>query len=215
MQVRCSMQEEKVNTTKKISQSLDLPLQSMDDTNIAEAVSPEDVKETLKAARAQFGRTSVTKALQDAKQQLGKQGVAKLTLIGGAAAVGIFLSGALLSSLEVLPVVPEAMQAVGLAYSVVVASRVIRGSPEKFKVSPVRAVLEILEQGEERTNLVMPGGLDPSTVEAMERLARERDQAVNQVAEMKAEYSQALAEKQALETVALQLAAERETAWWK
>lgn len=43
----------------------------------------------------------------------------------------------------------------------------------------------------------------------MERLARERDRAVNQVAEMKrrtAEYSKVLSEKQALETVALQLA---------
>lgn len=49
----------------------------------------------------------------------------------------------------------------------------------------------------------------------MERLARERDTAVNQVAEMKrrtAEYSQVLSEKEALETVALQLAEERETA---
>lgn len=209
----------------KKNQELNLPLQS--EQNVDEPssekplgeVSPEDVKATLKAAREKFGRTTVTKALQQAKQQLGKQGVAKLTLFGGAAAVGVFLSGAVLASLEVLPVVPEAMQAVGLAYSVVVASRVIRGAPEKFKVSPIRAVLEIVEEGgkmtKQRTSLVMPQDLDKDTVAAMERLARERDRAVNQVAEMKrrtAEYSQVLSEKEALETVALQLAEERETA---
>jgi len=146
----------------KKNQELDLPLQSKQnaDEPLAEKVSPEDVKAALKAAREKFGRTTVTKALQQAKQQLGKQGVAKLTLLGGAAAVGLFLSGAVLTSLEVLPVVPEAMQAVGLAYSVVVASRVIRGAPEKFKVSPIRAVLEIVEEGgkmtKQRTSLVIP-----------------------------------------------------------
>lgn len=205
----------------KKNQDLNLPLQSkLNDVDMKTLgdLSPEDVKETLKAAREKFGRTTVTKALQEAKRKLGKQGVAKLTLFGGVAAVGVFLSGALLTSLEVLPLVPEAMQTVGLAYSVLVASRVIRGTPEKFQVSPVRAVLEIVEEGQkkvQRTSLVMPQDLDKGTVAAMERLARERDMALNQVEEMKrqtAEYSQVLAEKEALETVALQLAEERETA---
>lgn len=206
------------------NQDLNLPLQSKQ-TDVDTAVqtpgdpSPEDLKETLEAARAKFGRMTVTEALQEAKRTLGKQGVAKLTLFGGAAAVGVFLSTAILTSLEVLPLVPEAMQTVGLAYSVLVASRVIRGAPEKFKVSPIRAVLEIVEEGEkkqvQRTSLVMPQDMDKVTVAAMERLARERDMAVNRVAEMKrrtAEYSQVVAEKEALETVALQLAEERETA---
>lgn len=219
LEVRCCIQEQKVNVKK--NQDLNLPLQSkLNDVDMKTLgdLSPEDVKETLKAAREKFGRTTVTKALQEAKRKLGKQGVAKLTLFGGVAAVGVFLSGALLTSLEVLPLVPEAMQTVGLAYSVLVASRVIRGTPEKFQVSPVRAVLEIVEEGQkkvQRTSLVMPQDLDKGTVAAMERLARERDMALNQVEEMKrqtAEYSQVLAEKEALETVALQLAEERETA---
>jgi len=161
LQVRCCIQEERVNV--KQTQELNLPLQSKQNKDVSATIgylSPEDVKETLKAAREKFGRTTVTKALQEAKRQLGKQGVAKLTLFGGAAAVGVFLSGSLLTSLEVLPMVPEAMQTVGLAYSVLVASRVIRGDPEKFKVSPIRAVLEIVEEGEkkkvQRTSLVMP-----------------------------------------------------------
>jgi chromosome segregation ATPase len=62
---------------------------------------------------------------------------------------------------------------------------------------------------------VLPQDLDPTVVTAMEKLAEERDLAVNQVEEMKRkalEYARIVTEKQALETVALQLAEERDVA---
>jgi len=109
------------------------------------------------------------------------------------------------------------MQLVGVACSILVASRVIQGQPANFEVSPVKAVIAIVDKGKliQQTNLVLPQDLDEGTVATMQRLARERDMAVNQVEEMKrqtSQYSQVLKEKEALETVALQLAEERETA---
>ena len=182
-------------------------------------ISPEAAKKALKEAKEKFGTATVAKALQEAKRKLGEQSPGKLALYGGAATLGILLSGAILTSLEVYPVIPETMQIVGLACSALVASNVIQGKRETFKVSPVKAVIAIVDLGKkgkvQRTSLVLPQDLDQGTVAAMEQLARERDMAVNQVEEMKrqtSQYSQVLAEKEALETVALQIAEERETA---
>jgi hypothetical protein len=203
LQVRCSTQEEFSATREKVSlknKDLDLPMQSKQGD-----VSPDAAKQALREAKEKFGAATVAKALQDAKRKLGEQGPGKLALYGGAAALGVLLSGALLSSLEVYPVIPETMQIVGLACSALVASNVVQGKREKFQVSPVKAVIAIVDGTLQRTSLILPRDLDQGTVAAMERLARERDSAVNQVA-------QALAEKEALETVALQVADERETA---
>ena len=210
MQVRCSTQEEFSATREKVSlknKDLDLPMQSTQGD-----VSPDAAKRALKQAKEKFGAATVAKALQDAKRKLGEQGPGKLALYGGAAALGVLLSGALLSSLEVYPVIPETMQIVGLACSALVASNVIQGKRETFQVSPVKAVIAIVDGTLQRTSLILPQNLDQGTVAAMERLARERDTAVNQVEQMKRQTSQALTEKEALETVALQLADERETA---
>lgn len=203
------------------NKDLDLPMQSkLSDANMAPGdVTPEAAKKVLKEAKEKFGSATVSKALQEAKKKLGEQGPGKLALYGGAATLGVLFSGSILTSLEVFPVIPETMQIVGLACSALVASNVIQGKREKFQVSPVKAVIAIVDAGKkgkiQQTSLVLPQDLDQRTVAAMERLARERDMAVNQVEEMKrqtSQYSQALAEKEALETVALQLAEERETA---
>lgn len=224
LQVRCSTQEEFSATRETVNlknEDLNLPMQSrQSDVNKAPGdVSPEAAKQALKEVKEKFGPAAVSKALQEAKKKLGEQGPGKLALYGGAATLGVLLSGAILTSLEVYPIIPETMQLVGLACSALVASNVIQGKREKFKVSPVKAVIAIVDVGKkgkvQQTSLVLPQDLDQGTVAAMERLARERDMAVNQVEEMKrqtSQYSQVLAEKEALETVALQLAEERETA---
>ncbi|KAG0562536.1 hypothetical protein KC19_9G154300 [Ceratodon purpureus] len=223
LQVRCSTQEELSTTREKVNlknKDLNLPMQSeLSDANVAPGdVNPEAAKKVLKEAKEKFGSATVAKALQEAKKKLGEQGPGRLALYGGAATLGVLLSGAILSSLEVYPIIPETMQIIGLACSALVASNVIQGKREKFQVSPVKAVIAIVDAGKgkvQQTSLVLPQDLDQGTVAAMERLARERDMAVNQVEEMKrqtSQYSQALAEKEALETVALQLAEERETA---
>ncbi|XP_024387960.1 uncharacterized protein [Physcomitrium patens] len=180
-----------------------------------EVPRPKEAKKTLEAAKEKFGEETVTRQFQESTRELEKQGTTKIALLCGAATFGFIISGTLLTSLEVFPLVPEAMQLVGLAYSVLVVSRVIREEPEKFKVSPVRAVIEILDEGEEKTNLMLPRDLDEGTVAAMEQLVRERDIAVNQREEMRRQsliLSQVRVEKEALEVVALQLAEERERA---
>ena len=207
-QVACSYSEEFPVVKEKLNkkQELNLPLQPKKEsktatTNTSSASS--EVKEALKAAKEKYGEETVTKNLKEAKKKFGKQGVGKLMLFGGAATLGLILSGAVLTSLEVLPLVPEAMQAVGLAYSVLVASRVIQGKNQTFTMSPVRAVIEIIDVGKtsqkERTSLVLPEDLEEGVVVAMERLAMERDAAVNQAQQMKmqtSEVSRILAEKE-------------------
>ncbi len=181
--------------------------------------NPQQMKEALQAAKKKYGKPTVSEALQEAKKHLGKDGLGKLALFGGVASVGVFLSGAVLTSLELLPLAPEALQTVGVAYSVLLASRLLQGKPAEFAVSPIKAVIELVDSGNvnkvQRTSLVLPQDLDPTVVTAMEKLAEERDLAVNQVEEMKRralEYARIVTEKQALETVALQLAEERDVA---
>lgn len=194
--------KEKLNEKKK-NQELNLPLQPKKEsktTPTSTSPSSFEVKEALKAAKEKYGEEMVTKNLKEVKKKFGKQGVGKLMLFGGAATLGLILSGAVLTSLEVLPLVPEAMQAVGLAYSVLVASRVIQGKKQTFTMSPVKAVIEIIDVGKksqkERTSLVLPEDLEEGVVVAMERLAMERDTAVNQVQQMKMQASRILAEKE-------------------
>ena len=207
-QVACSYSEEfpVVKPKSNENQELNLPSQPKKEsktTTTNTSSSSFEVKEALKAAKEKYGEETVIKNLKEAKKKFGKQGVGKLVLFGGAATFWLILSSAVLTSLEVFPLVPEAMQAVGLAYLVLVASRMIQGKNQTFTMSPVRAVLEIIDAGKksqkERTSLVLPEDLEEGVVVAMERLAMERDTAVNQVQQMKmqtSEVSRILAEKE-------------------
>lgn len=109
--------------------------------------NPQQMKEALQAAKKKYGKTTVSESLQEAKKHLGKDGLGKLALFGGVASVGVFLSGAVLTSLELLPLAPEALQTVGVAYSVLLASRLLQGKPAEFAVSPIKAVLELVDSG--------------------------------------------------------------------
>jgi hypothetical protein len=109
--------------------------------------SRQQMKEALQAAKKKYGKMTVSEALQEAKKHVGKDGLAKLALFGGVASVGLLLSGAVLTSLELLPLAPEALQIIGVAYSMLLASQLLQGKPAEFAVSPIKAVLELVDSG--------------------------------------------------------------------
>jgi hypothetical protein len=109
--------------------------------------SRQQMKEALQAAKKKYGKMTVSEALQEAKKRVGKDGLAKLALFGGVASVGLLLSGAVLTSLELLPLAPEALQIIGVAYSLLLASQLLQGKPAEFAVSPIKAVLELVDSG--------------------------------------------------------------------
>jgi hypothetical protein len=109
--------------------------------------SRQQMKEALQAAKKKYGKMTVSEALQEAKKHVGKDGLAKLALFGGVASVGLLLSGAVLTSLELLPLAPEALQIIGVAYSLLLASQLLQGKPAEFAVSPIKAVLELVDSG--------------------------------------------------------------------
>ncbi|CAM6015436.1 unnamed protein product [Sphagnum balticum] len=106
--------------------------------------SRQQMKEALQAAK-KYGKMTVSEALQEAKKHVGIDGLAKLALFGGVASVGLLLSGAVLTSLEHLPLAPEALQIIGVVYSLLLASQLLQGKPAEFAVSPIKAVLELVD----------------------------------------------------------------------
>jgi hypothetical protein len=109
--------------------------------------SRQQMKEALQAAKKKYGKMTVSEALQEAKKHVGKDGLAKLALFGGVGSVGLLVSGAVLTSLELLPLAPEALQIIGVAYSLLLASQLLQGKPAEFAVSPIKAVLELVDSG--------------------------------------------------------------------
>jgi hypothetical protein len=109
--------------------------------------SRQQMKEALQAAKKKYGKMTVSEALKEAKKHVGKDGLAKLALFGGVASVGLLLSSAVLTSLELLPLAPEALQIIGVSYSLLLASQLLQGKPAEFAVSPIKAVLELVDSG--------------------------------------------------------------------
>jgi len=114
--------------------------------------SRQQMKEALQAAKKKYGKMTVSEALQEAKKHVGKDGLAKLALFGGVGSVGLLVSGAVLTSLELLPLAPEALQIIGVAYSLLLASQLLQGKPAEFAVSPIKAVLELVDSGNVNPN---------------------------------------------------------------
>ncbi|CAK9866947.1 unnamed protein product [Sphagnum jensenii] len=109
--------------------------------------SRQQMKEALQAAKKKYGKMTVSEALQEAKKHVGKDGLAKLALFGGVGSVGLLVSGAVLTSIELLPLAPEALQIIGVAYSLLLASQLLQGKPAELAVSPIKAVLELVDSG--------------------------------------------------------------------
>lgn len=144
--------------------------------------------------------------------------VAQLAIYGGVTAGGLYLMESILNSLEVLPLFSEAMQLIGVLYAVLLSSRIFQGKPLSFTPSPVKAIIDLVERGDtkiQRTSLTLPQDLDVQISAKLEKLAKERDDAVNEMEDLRrtaVNYARVVAEKEALEAVAMQLAKERDEA---
>lgn len=158
------------------------------------------VKDVLQAAQRAVEETPVTT-------------VGTAAVMTGMAAVSTMVANSMLASLEALPVLPVALQTLGVAYCGLVVSRFV--SQQKViltPLSPVKAVVEFMEgshtQGTE--------SLAAEFAERLRTLSAERDAAVAKVEAMRkaeAQMLRVLAEKEALEAIAAQLAAERDSAF--
>lgn len=156
------------------------------------------------------------KAAVKAAESASIETVGTAAMYTGVAAVGTLLANSVLGSLDALPLLPSAMQAVGVAYVGMVGSRILAGGQTRSlePTSPMRAVMEIVE-GPSAESSAKFRALDSKSQEELQELVDQRDAAVKQAMEFRAagtEMGRVMAEKEALEAVALQLAQERDTA---
>jgi len=96
LQVRCSVQEEFSPTKEKVNlkdKEFNLPVQP----------KQSDAGKKTREDATHFSRATWSKALQEVKSKVAEQGASNLFLYGGAATLGVLLSGALLASLEPIP----------------------------------------------------------------------------------------------------------------
>ncbi|EFJ14297.1 hypothetical protein SELMODRAFT_423707 [Selaginella moellendorffii] len=158
---------------------------------------------------------SRTRILEEFRKGLKDKSAGELALYGGIAGVGLAIGGSVLSSLEVLPLVPEALQAVGVGYSILIAGRALKGKNNVLvATSPFKAISELVDSSE-NSRVQRTTDMDEAVVQALEKLAKERDAAVNKVEEMKqaaSDFARLAAEKEALEAVAMELVKERDSA---
>lgn len=142
--------------------------------------------------------------------------VAQLALYGGVTVAGLFILESILTSLEGVPLFPEALQLIGVLYTILLASRIFQGKSVNLTPSPVKAIMELVENGDskfQRTNL--PQDLDIQVLATIEKIAKERDEAVNEMEDLRRmadKYARVVVEKEAVEAVAMQLAKERDEA---
>lgn len=180
--------------------------------------SPSDHDTEAKPAEAAVLPLKNDDLFSAASQTIEKMTVSQLALYGGLVAGGLYLVESILSSFDVLPLLPETLQIVGVLYTILLASRLFQGKPLSLTPSPVKAITELVERRGtmvQRTNLELPQDLDVRVLATMEKLSRERDDAVNKMENLRrrtADYARVVAEKEALETVAMQLAQERDEA---
>eukprot|EP00250_Pteridium_aquilinum_P013627 c21464_g1_i1 orf=184-1542(+) len=221
--IRCASYREDFQAVKQITPSeLNIPLASQSsqpsptDSKVSDAgadkrpVSESDAAmETSRKDGDLFGKAS---------QALENMTLAQLAIYGGFIAGGLYLLESILNSFEVLPLLPETLQIVGVLYAIVFASRLFQGKPLSLTPSPVQAITELVERRGtllQKTNLELPQDLDARVLATMEQLSRERDDAVNKLEVLRrrvADYARVVAEKEALEAVAVQLAQERDEA---
>ncbi|XP_024541461.1 rootletin-like isoform X2 [Selaginella moellendorffii] len=158
---------------------------------------------------------SRTRILEEFRKGLKDKSAGELALYGGIAGVGLAIGGSVLSSLEVLPLVPEALQAVGVGYSILIAGRALKGKNNVLvATSPFKAISELVDSSE-NSRVQRTTDMDEAVVQALEKLAKERDAAVNKVEEMKqaaSDFARLVSEKEALEAVAMELVKERDSA---
>ncbi|KAI5074329.1 hypothetical protein GOP47_0010290 [Adiantum capillus-veneris] len=209
-----------VKQSSTIPSELSLPLASQLPSSTAAAdPNASSGKDNKPASQVDMEASEKdTELLSKALQRLGKTTGVQLAIYGGLIAGGLYLVESLLNSFEVLPLLPETLQLVGVVYAILFGSRLFQGKPVSLMPSPVKAITELVDRKGtlvQKTNLKLPQDLDIRVVAKMEQLSRERDDAVNKLEALRrkvADYARIEAEKEALEAVAVQLAQERDEA---
>ncbi|KAH7432102.1 hypothetical protein KP509_07G008500 [Ceratopteris richardii] len=218
--ISCASYKEDSQVTK---QSIPLSTPSVLDLPLASQSSqspPESNERDVKPAVGAAGESSQSDAeiLGTALRALGKTSSAQLAIYGGIIAGGIYLVESILNSFDGLPLLPETLQLVGVLYAIVLGSRLFQGKPVSLTPSPVKAIIELVDREGtlvQKTNLDLPQDLDVRIKARILQLSRERDEAVNKMKALErrvADFARVVAEKEALEAVAVQLAQERDEA---
>lgn len=160
--------------------------------------------------------------IEDAQDAIGNatlSSVGSVAAVSGGAALAVALSAQVLGSLHQLPLVPQTMQCVGMVYCALVAREHWTKERLKLAPSPLGALQQIMGK---RTYLPaseimsrLPESVDERVGARLQELAAERDQALAQLDVLRRQESdvaRAVAEKEALEAVAVRLASERDAA---
>eukprot|EP00897_Mesotaenium_endlicherianum_P001326 jgi/Mesen1/1220/ME000129S00318 len=162
-----------------------------------------------------------------ALEELPLRTLGTAALYTGVLVLGSLVAAELLDQVEVVPLLPFAMQGLGAIYCGLVASRYWASQQVDLRpASPVGAILELLDGAPPLTGgrvgpfrafseIKIPENIDEASAEKLRQLAGQRDAAMAQVEAMRAagaEIGKVVAEKEALEAVAIQLAQERDSA---
>ncbi|KAL3683050.1 hypothetical protein R1sor_001072 [Riccia sorocarpa] len=213
VKVMCSSTEDYTPAKEIPKQNLNLPISSeeaprSDDNSNTDAESNVYEEEKLGTVSEVF--EGAVKAVKEAPALT----VAQWILFGAVGTFGLAVSSSILKTLAFFPFAPEALQTVGVAYSLLLASQVIQGKSISFPPpSPFKAMVQFADSGETSSEATIQEKSKDDPV--LRKLVKERDTAVKQMQEMKkaaVSIARVKAEKEALEAVSLQLADERDGA---
>eukprot|EP00850_Spirogloea_muscicola_P001920 SM000007S20880 [mRNA] locus=s7:743163:745546:+ [translate_table: standard] len=184
-----------------------------------DALPPSEAQRLGAAPAADLDVGTALKRASEAVEKAPVSSVGTAALYSGVATLGTLVAGSVLGSVDVLPLVPEAIQLLGFAYCSVIASRFVTSKQlDLTPLSPIKTFLSLVEQPQLPAlakSLVIPESVDQDVVGVLQELAGQRDSAISQLGEMKKAVkglTSVKAEKEALEAVALQLAQERDNA---
>ncbi|GAQ80213.1 hypothetical protein KFL_000490030 [Klebsormidium nitens] len=179
---------------------------------------PQPSTDLALESRSSAGGLDTFKDALDAAKSAPVKSAGTAAMFSGAAAMSVLMSGAVLHSIDVVPLVPAALQLLGVSASSWFALRYVSTKAgARIPPSPIRALSQLLDQRPGGSNLDLSAvpNLDEETKRKLKVLAEERDAALAEMEKVKAstgKVARLVAEKEALEAVAMQLAEERDEA---
>ncbi|CAM6106124.1 unnamed protein product [Calypogeia fissa] len=222
--VRSAQQEDFTEVEQKdkpVPSILKLPTESRN--GAGEATSPLDGSDA--DAAGGFGELIQTGTVKEVFQAATKavadapvRSVGQVALYSGMTAFALLISGAIMNSVDHFPFIPETLETVGVIYSVLIASQLLRKKTVSFPPpSPFKAVIELVDNGQSQAGTIglnLQEEVSRAVAAVLERVVKEKDTSLTQVELKKAadKIATVLAEREALEDVALQLADERDGA---
>ncbi|KAL2611750.1 hypothetical protein R1flu_023442 [Riccia fluitans] len=212
--VICSATEDYSPAKETPKQKLNLPFSSEEAPRSDDSISTD-------ATAAVFSEDEKTGTVYEVLEEALKAvkeapalTVAQWLLLGGVGTFGLVISNSIMKTLAFFPFAPEALQTVGVGYSLLVASQLLQGRSISFPPpSPFKAIVQLVDYGQTSTGTTIQ--IKPEDDPVLRNLVKERDVAVRQMQEMKrtaVNIARVKAEKEALEAVSLQLADERDGA---